>query len=256
MIPPPVFPDVVHVANGCYISATAYIARFHAAYPAEKSEPAALSLPNADGSVKPHTVAIVSWHGGWWARDEFYGVVNLHAPSSRPWSQPLVERLTERAFRHRAAGLPRREPDSQPDGVEGIAWRMDQIDAARRLLPTESRVVWLKSGLQETPFLFFRRAEDGGFAVYDPVFGTVRAVSRLNEPAALVTAVAERLGYPKPAWQETTVALDRGATLQPALAGHKGLFASARRFASRMLRPAGPGPATSGALPDRDEHAA
>jgi len=46
---------MVHVANGCYVSAAAYIARFTVAYPAERSEPAAVVLPNADGSSKPHT---------------------------------------------------------------------------------------------------------------------------------------------------------------------------------------------------------
>jgi hypothetical protein len=226
---------MVHVANGCYVSAAAYIARFTAAYPAERSEPAAVVLPNADGSSKPHTVAIVSWHGAWWARDEYYGTVDLRSPSARPWDPVTVTRRLERAFRHRAAGQPPRQPDRVPDGADPQEWRLGQIEAARMLLPVDGRIIWLRSGFEDLPFLFFRRAGEGGFAVYDPGFGTVQAVSRVSEPDTLVAAVAERLGYPAaaPEVPDVRVAMagSGGRTRSP------GLLASARLIASRLLKP-------------------
>ena len=235
MITPPNFPDMVHVANGCYVSAAAYIARFRAACPAERAEPAAVVLPNADGLSRPHTVAIVSWHGSWWARDEYYGLVDLRSPSARPWDPATVTRRIERAFRHRAAGQPQRQPDRVPDGADPREWRLGHIEAARMLLPVESCVIWMRSGLDDLPFLFFRRAEDGGFAVYDPGFGTVQAVSRLREPDTLVAAVAERLGYPAAAPEVPDV---RAAMARPGgRVPTQGLLASARLIASRLLKP-------------------
>ena len=85
MIPPPVFADAAHVANGCYISAVAYLAKFSTAFPAERGEPAAFVLPSAGGSNQPHTLAIVSWRGEWWARDEYFGVVPLGFSSAGSW---------------------------------------------------------------------------------------------------------------------------------------------------------------------------
>ena len=235
MIPPPSFPDMVHVANGCYVSAAAYIARFAAAFPAERSEPAAVVLPNADGSSKPHTVAIVSWHGSWWARDEYYGMVDLRSPSAWPWDPVTITRRIERAFRHRAGGQPRCQPDRVPDGADPREWRLGQIEAAQMLLPVESRVIWLRSGLDDLPFLFFHRAGDGGFAFYDPGFGTVQAVSRVREPDTLVAAVAERLGYPAaaPEIPNVRIAMARAGGRTPS----PGLLASARLIASRLLKP-------------------
>jgi hypothetical protein len=201
MLPPPNFPDVAHVANGCYISSLVYVSRFRAAYPAEKAGTAAVVLPNADGSRKPHTVAIVSWHGRWWARDEYYGLADLRLPSARPWDAVTVARRADdtyrdRATRMRAAGQPRREPDRVPAGDEAGRWRREQIETARRLLPMPGEIVWQRRGSEELPFLFFRTSEDGAFAVYDPVFGTAQAVAEVRDPHRLVAAVAERLGYP------------------------------------------------------------
>lgn len=203
MLPPPNFPDMIHVANGCYISSFVYLSRFRAAYPAERAETAAIVLPNADGSFKPHTVAIVSWHGQWWARDEFYGLADLRSPSSRPWDLATVTRRVdaicrERYARQTAAGH-RRQPDRAPPGTaEAAQWRIDHIRTARQLLPVPSEIVWLRSGDLTLPLLFFRTSEGGGFAVYDPGIGTAQAVGEVRDVGRLVAAVAERMGYPAP----------------------------------------------------------
>lgn len=203
---------MIHVANGCYISSFVYLSRFRAAYPAERAETAAIVLPNADGSFKPHTVAIVSWHGQWWARDEFYGLADLRSPSSRPWDLATVTGRVdaicrERAARQTAAGH-RRQPDRAPaEQAEAIRWRIEHIQMARQLLPVPSEIVWLRSGGQKMPWLFFRTSEGGSFAVYDPSIGTAQALADVKDAGRLVAAVAERMGYPAPSPVTETAAI-------------------------------------------------
>ncbi len=212
MVPPPNFPDMIHVANGCYVSSFVYLSRFHAAYPAERAETAAIVLPNADGSFKPHTVAIVSWHGKWWARDEFYGLADLRSSSSRPWDVASVTRRVDAINRERyaqqtAAGH-RRQPDRAPaEKTEAIRWRIEHIQRARQLLPVPSEIVWLRSGDQTLPMLFFRTSEGGRFAVYDPSIGTAQALGDVSDVGRLVAAVAERMGYPAPSPVSETAAI-------------------------------------------------
>jgi len=200
MLPPPNFPDMVHVANGCFISSFVYLARFHAAYPAERTDTAAIVLPNADGSFKPHTVAIVSWGGTWWARDEFYGLADLRTPSSRPLNLAGVASRLDGIFRARAARQlaagHRREPDRAPAGAEGTRWRLEQIQAAQQLLPVESEIIWYRSQGEALPFLFFRTSNQGSFAIYDPAIGSAQAVAEEKDAHRIVAAVAVRLGYP------------------------------------------------------------
>jgi len=191
---------MVHVANGCFISSFVYLARFRAAYPAERAETAAVVLPNAGGSFKPHTVAIVSWRGTWWVRDEFYGLADLRSPSARPLDASLVASRADSTYRARSARLvaagQRREPDRAPAGVDGSQWRLEQIQAAQRLLPVASEIIWIHSRSEALPFLFFRTSNSGSFAVYDPAIGTAQAVAEERDSYRIVAAVAERMGYP------------------------------------------------------------
>lgn len=215
VIPPPVFPDVVHVANGCYISAVVYAARYRAAYPGEQAEVAAIPMTNAGGLVKPHTLAIMSWRGGWWARDEYYGVIDLREPSVRPWNPAAVRRRAEASSRRRyarllAGGAPARTADAPPSGRPETEWRLDQVEAARRLLPVPSELHWLRTGSTAVPLLYFRpRPNSPAFAVYDPASGTASAEAAVRDSAQLVAAVARRLGYAPEA--EPLAAADRPA---------------------------------------------
>jgi hypothetical protein len=199
MIPPPVFPDVVHVANGCYVSAVTYVARFSAAFPAERAEPAAFVLPNAGGGDQPHTLAIVSWHGEWWARDEYFGVVPLGCPSASPWNPRLAQLRADAGFRRVAASQRReavalREKTLRPPGRMGPDWRLAEVLAAQGILPFPSQIHWLHDGMRLIPFLYFRPGADR-FAVYDPAIGTASAVSLAGDEASLVAAAVTRLGY-------------------------------------------------------------
>jgi hypothetical protein len=200
MIPPPLFPDVAHVANGCYVSAVVYLAKFAGAFPLERGEPAAFVLPNADGEQRSHTLAVISWQGEWWARDEYFGVVALDLPSDRSWDPALAQRRIDAGFRRQAqrlntrSGRPHREVAPSPRSLTP-EWRLAEIMVAQRLLPFPSEIYWLCGGRSAVPFLYFRRNQ-AGFGVYDPAIGTGAATSTLLDGAILVAAVAQRLGYP------------------------------------------------------------
>jgi hypothetical protein len=199
MLPPPVFPDVAHVANGCYVSAVIYLAKFSAVFPAERGEPAAFVLPNADGSNQPHTLALISWRGEWWARDEYFGVVPLGCSSAAPWSPRLAQLRADAGFRRRAEFLRRQAADVRRETAPaqgGLTpeWRLAEILSAQRLLPFPSEIHWRPGDRSPIPFLYFHLAGDS-FAVYDPAKGTASALSPVRDGAALVAAVAERMGY-------------------------------------------------------------
>src|SRR5579871_5282625 len=74
---PPHFTLEDHVFNGCHLSTIAFLARFNTEYPQERGEAVILTLKNGDGAYRSHTVALVTWHGAWWCRDEYFGVIAL-----------------------------------------------------------------------------------------------------------------------------------------------------------------------------------
>jgi hypothetical protein len=201
MFPPPVFPDVVHVANGCYVSAAVYLVKFSAAFPAERGEAAPFVLPNADGTRQAHTLAIVSWQGEWWARDEYFGVVALGCPSAERWDLAVVQRRAEAGFQRQAEALRRtgrvvRRETAPPRRKLTPEWRFAEVQAAQRSLPFPAEIYWLHDGKEPVPVLYFRPGGDS-FAVYDPAIGTASAVSPVRDGGALVAAVGERMGYPR-----------------------------------------------------------
>jgi hypothetical protein len=199
MIPPPVFPDIAHVANGCYLSAVVYLAKFTAAFPAERGEPAPFVLPNGDGVNRAHTLAVISWRGEWWVRDEYFGVVALGCSTARPWDPRWAQQRADAGFRlvadrlRRQGGEVRRETAPTARNLTP-AWRWAELSAARRLLPFPAEIYELRSGPRSIPFLYFRTGGDG-FAVYDPAIGTAAATAHVQDGSVRVTAVAERMGY-------------------------------------------------------------
>jgi hypothetical protein len=187
------------VANGCYVSAVAYLAKFSAAFPAERGEPAAFVLPNADGGQKPHTLALISWKGEWWARDEYFGVVPLGCSSATALDPRLAQRRIDAGFRQLSEPRRRRAVELRQKTILAPAsvtseWRFAEIKTAQRLLPFPAEIHWLTDGRHSIPFLYFRPGGDA-FAVYDPGVGTASAVSPVRDGALLVAAVAERMGY-------------------------------------------------------------
>ena len=70
---PPAYPDTAHVLNGCHLSTLRFLNRYLAEFPAERGETLVVSMRNADGSVQPHTIGLISWQGQAWCRDEYTG---------------------------------------------------------------------------------------------------------------------------------------------------------------------------------------
>lgn len=189
---PPAFPDAAHVTQGCYISTVAYLARFAAAHPAERGHTLRVDIPTFDG---PHTIALVSWRGGWWARDEYCGVFPLDRPvrerddiaALRPRAEGVLRRLADRSVRQGKIALVR---ERRLTSLE----RERDVSLAAALLPGASATYWVRCGAAELPFLFFQ-PKPGKIAVYDPATGTATADCDPVDAAELVRAVARRIGY-------------------------------------------------------------
>jgi hypothetical protein len=191
---PPDFPDAVHVENGCYVSATAYLAKFSAAFPAEH----ALTLtvqPRNYG--EPHTLALVSWQSRWWGRDEYGGVFEVGRAVGDGRLTESLRLAAETALGRRAARLAKSGriaiAPATPANLSA-ARRAHEVATATALLPVRAEPFLVRSGDREIPFLFFRPAA-GKIAVYEPVSGTATAETAMTDPAKVVAAVATRLGY-------------------------------------------------------------
>lgn len=194
---PPVYADTAHVLNGCHISSLVYLARFLAAFPQKKASPLLVTIRNADGVTRPHTIALLTWRGQWWGRDEYFGVFPLGLAAGRGVVTDTVAREAERALDQHsdliAADRTRKLPGLAPARLS-VARRGQEVALARKLLPLPARQFWVRCGDAEIPLLFFRPAP-GCIAVYDPLHGTATAEVDCADDAAIVAAVARRMGY-------------------------------------------------------------
>ncbi|MBI5771523.1 MAG: hypothetical protein HZA93_27365 [Verrucomicrobia bacterium] len=191
---PPAFPDEHHVLNGCYISTGAFITRFLADHPAERACPLTVDVPGFHGL---HTIALLSWRGDWWGRDEYCGVFPLSRDvAANPEPAALRRRAEDALGRHARnevrAGRAVRAP--APPRTLPVAERAQMISTAAAALPFASEVFWVAGGRDEFPVLFFRPAPDQ-VAVYEPITGTSRAECKSSDHAGIVRLIAERLGY-------------------------------------------------------------
>ncbi len=194
---PPAYPDGEHVSNGCYVSTFNFLARFRAEFPEERGEPAIVTLRNADGSRRPHTVALVSWQGEWWGRDEYFGVFPLgRSVAAHPNPEELAGRAGAMLEKHAAKLVRSRMASRPPTPATEMAaeQRVREVTAAARMIPARATVFWVKSGKSEVPVAFFRPT-DRQIAVYDPLRGTSLAECACPDDAKVVAAVASRLGY-------------------------------------------------------------
>jgi len=194
---PPSYPDAAHVSNGCHLSTIRYLARYLSEFPGERGEPLVINMLNADRSRKMHTVALISWQGHAWCRDEYFGVFALGCPLE---ARPNLDRLSARAeacYQEHArklihmAGMPQRREASENLSSED---RFHEVTQAARIIPFPTTIFWVRSGREEFPVAFFR---PGGrqVAVYDPLNGTSLAECSILDDAKVVSLVAARLGY-------------------------------------------------------------
>lgn len=176
--------------NGCHLSTLAYLARFAAEFPHETTRTFHVDRRTYEGTHYRHTVALVTWNHGWWCRDEFLGVMDLELPVTTRFDDArlatrILAAITARVKRH--GGNP-------PGLVAEPALRRSDLATARRILPLDSTLYRLTGGTTDTTVLFFRPAP-GVVAVYDPNFGTAAAETTARNDAAIVAAIARRLGY-------------------------------------------------------------
>lgn len=191
---PPAFPDAVHVREGCFVSSLAYVARFCREHPDERAQLLTVHPVNFNG---PHTIALLSWRGQWWGRDEYSGVFPLRCEVRRDLD---LARLASRADAALRSVASRHLREGRIHGADlgprrlGVPEREADVARAAGLLPVASTVVRVRCGREDLPFLFFQ-PESGRIAVYDPAIGTAAADCTPTDIPALVRQVVRRLGY-------------------------------------------------------------
>ncbi len=196
-IGPPHYTIEDHVYNGCHLSTIAFLARFHADVPAEHGEALVISMHNAGGVRKAHTVALISWQGYWWCRDEYFGVIAL---GRKAVANPEMGRLTERLQTvlerraHEFMTMPAAERPVEAPTELTSAERLHQVVTATRIIPYASRIYWVGPGRRAVPVVFFRPSASE-IGLYDPLHGTCVATCTLQDDAKVVALAAARLGY-------------------------------------------------------------
>ncbi len=194
---PPHWPDALHVPNGCHLSTLAFLSRYAAEFPDESGKPVVVAMRNADGRTRPHTLAVVSFRGDLWCRDEYFGVFPLGLrTSAEPELRRLVARiepLLEKNARLHLARPAALRPVVAPRHLAPAA-ALAFVRTAVAIAPVRARVFWIRTGAAETPALMFRPSP-AEIAVYLPAYGTCVAECDVPDDTRVVELVAERLGY-------------------------------------------------------------
>ncbi len=194
MSAPPIYPDKVHVPNGCQLSTVRYLAQFRSDNPGERGEVLEISMPEAD---RNHAVALITWRGKLWCRDEYFGVFPLECPAEQ---MPRLETLADRAetlLRQLAARLIHKDRARSAffsRGPMSRDQRLAEVVRAAQIIPFRSTLFWIQNRDQEIPVIFFRLTNDR-VAVYDPLNGTCLARCGSLDDPMVVSQVAVRLGY-------------------------------------------------------------
>lgn len=194
---PPAYPDAAHVLNGCLLSTLRFLDRYQAEFPGERAQTLVVRMRNADGSTQAHTIALISWQGQAWCRDEYYGVFSLDcAADLHPDLDQFGARAERKLEQHAqlmvrtGQASARSEPPAHLSAEQGL----QDVTTAARLIPYTSTIYWVRCGNRELPMVFFRPTGQR-IAVYDPEHGTSTADCASTDDAKIVLLVASRLGY-------------------------------------------------------------
>lgn len=212
---PPHYPDAAHVPQGCHLSTLAFLARYAAEFPHERGKAVVVAMRNADGRTRPHTLAVLSFRGELWCRDEYFGVFPLHLrAAAEPELRRLVARIEPRLEKHarrHLAGPDAARPAAAPSQLSP-AEALALVRTAATILPLPARVFWIGSDRAEVPALLFRPSPTE-VAVYLPTHGTCVAECNVTNDARVMELVAARLGY-----REVVVRADAALPLTPGFA--------------------------------------
>lgn len=167
--------DPQHVANGCHISASRYIAAIGT------GSTHTVELP--DG--RKHTVAVIADADGQWIRDEFIGVIPVRGGDLQLSYSAALKRWRKTATQA--------EIDLQANEVVPASFddRLAEVRRARELLGTGDIVV-AETKAGRVPTLVWRNADR--MCCYEPSVGTIAANSAKNSPAYAVAALTHALG--------------------------------------------------------------
>jgi hypothetical protein len=181
---PPWLPDDCYVANGCYLSAIAYIARLQKLYPGVEARPITVRFP----SGKLHTVAAVRWESKTFLRDMYIGVAPLSDDSQLSFDAALAA-WKARQGQH---AYPERRPHSRTE-------RKQEVELAAKLIAfNKPQIIAADSPNGRVSVLWWRTAE-GKLGLYEPSLGT--AVGESAQPPAAVAqqllAAAQKTGVIK-----------------------------------------------------------
>lgn len=195
---PPAYPEAKPVLNGCHISTLAFLARYGAEFPGERGEAVRILMRNVEGVRVRHTIALFTWRGEWWCRDNLLGVAALNRPAAAGTdlaalaseAEGVLDRIETRRNRSRRN---RGSSDTATANLSASR-RLREVEAAAALLPLASSVYWLRTEGREIPVLFFRPGP-GKIGVYEPSVGSCLAESGETDASKVVTLVGEKLGY-------------------------------------------------------------
>jgi hypothetical protein len=194
---PPAFPDSAHIPNGCHLSTVTFLAKFLAQYPQESGEPLVIAMHNDSGVRWNHTIAVISWHGQTWCRDEYFGVFALDCSfDQKPATNRLAIKAESALGRHVRTVLHSSEknPLVPPPDVLSPEQRIQDVTVAAQMVPFQTTIYWVRSGKHEVPVAFFRPSAKQ-IAVYEPLHGTCLAECSIHDDAKVVSLVAAKLGY-------------------------------------------------------------
>jgi len=177
--------DEVHVSNGCYISASAFLRRFLDANPALPASIETVVIPGAE----KHSIVVVKEGTNTWARDEFIGVFKVNGDLQHSYEVAL-RRWLRNATRVEIA---KQTSEKIPSTLED---RLAEVYRAQSLLPPEvgSEVIMIPTIRGQIPVLVWNPAPGRG-AVYEPTVGTATADTTLTG-IALARAALKRQGFP------------------------------------------------------------
>lgn len=194
---PPSYPDASHVPNGCHLSTISFLAKFRSDFPGERGEPLVIEMLNPDGLRRSHTIALVSWKGMAWGRDEYFGVFALGRPYGAATDPATLAKAAEETYQRHAARLVRRDGMPQRPGDPADltpAEQLREVTKAARIIPVPTTLYWAREGNHTVPLVFFR-PQNGQVAVYELSHGTCVAACSVRDDAKVVSLVAARLGY-------------------------------------------------------------
>ncbi len=155
---PPWWPDKIYAANGCFLSASAYVARLVSTYPAAKASTQTVEIPSCRG----HTIAVVSWNGVKYGRDQYIGVFKIGDGDPQASFEAALRRWRQEKRTH---PYPERRPHSMAERrAEVLLARSIMAFAKTELLPVNTPTGVVTVLTWRTP--------TGELAIYEPTLGT------------------------------------------------------------------------------------